>query len=89
MSRCVLDNEQTGIEVVIGWDPPLGTYFAQVIRPGSDEPIIWLGTSHNKFTAPDVLIEAISPYACKFDRNVLISNLALDRSNNSERIYSA
>jgi len=29
MSRCVLDSKN--FEVVIGWDPPLGTFFAYVL----------------------------------------------------------
>jgi len=30
MSRCVLDDEKRGTEVVVGWDPPIGTFFAHV-----------------------------------------------------------
>lgn len=30
MSRCVLDDKTRGTEVVIGWDPPLRTFFARV-----------------------------------------------------------
>ena len=32
MSRCVLDNEDTGDAIVVGWDPGLQTYFAQVFE---------------------------------------------------------
>lgn len=88
MSRCVLDNEETGDEVVIGWDPQGNTFFAQVIQPGAEEPMLWLGTMLDEFDIPDGLIAAVAPYACKFNRDVLAANLYLDQQNNSERIYS-
>lgn len=84
MSRCVLDNEETGDEVVIGWDPGTLAFFAQVIRPGEEIPSIWL---HNE-TSPNLLIASILPYACNVDQGILTKNLLLDREQNSERIYS-
>lgn len=88
MSRCVLDNEETGHEVVIGWDPGLNTFFIQVTKFGMDDPTLWLGTRPGEFSSPEGLIAAVIPYACKCNRDVLVSNLYLDQQNNSERIYS-
>ena len=43
MSRYVI--EDTGRrEVAVGWDPPLGTFFAQIFaatQPGDEEECIW------------------------------------------------
>lgn len=84
MSRCVLDNKETGDEVGIGWDPGTLSFFAQVIKPGEERPSIWL---HNE-TSPNLLIASILPYACNVDRGTLTKNLLSDREQNSERIYS-
>lgn len=88
MSRCVLNNKETGHEVTIGWDRPFDTFFAQVNEPDGDDPIVWLGTKSSEFVTPDVLIEAISPFACKFNREVLVENLIFDKQNNSARTYA-
>lgn len=88
MSRCVLDNDETGDEVVIGWDVSLGTFFAQVISRGAEEPSVWLGTRPGEFVEPDDLVQEIAYAAGPFDGEVLIENLLLDRETNSERIYS-
>lgn len=88
MSRCVLDNEDTGHEVVVGWDSMLNTFFCQVIQPGEDEPSIWMGTVPNEYPVPDALMKAILPFACSCDQGVLRSNLLADQKNDAERIYS-
>lgn len=87
MSRCVLDNEKSGAEVVVGWDCVLNTFFAQVIIQGGDDPIIWLGTVPGQFLLPERVIEVVSEYACSFDRSRLIRELMWDKVTNSERIY--
>ncbi len=88
MSRCVLDNEDTGAEVVIGWDLGLNTFFGQVTQPGKEEPAIWLGLRPNEYLTPDVPLNAILPYACRCSEKVLRFNLLQDQRNNDERIYS-
>lgn len=88
MSRCVLDNEKTGSEVAIGWDPGLNTFFAQVIQPEEDEPSIWLGKYFDEYLTPEKLIEVIRPWACQFDTELLFSNLMQDKETNSDRLYS-
>ena len=88
MSRCVLDNEDTGDAIVIGWDPGLQTYFAQVFEAGVEDPSIWMGTLPGEYREPDAVIEAVRPYACSFDSTMLENNLRIDKRENSERIYA-
>ena len=88
MSRCILDNEESGCEVVIGWDPGLPSFFAQVIQPGDEKPSIWLGLYPEEYTTPDVLIKTILPFACECNEQVLRSNLLQDQRVNDDRIYS-
>jgi hypothetical protein len=53
-------------EIVVGWDPPLQTFFLQILDPakdGEDEIVLWLGGRHDEL--PDVadLTAALAPYA--------------------------
>jgi hypothetical protein len=62
MSRCVLDSKN--FEVVIGWDPPLGTFFAYVLDKRIDgedfeKQVFWKGAGERIYRQPDELIEAI------------------------------
>lgn len=58
-----LDDTHT---VVVGWDPPLNSFFAQVKVIGADEeaePVLWVGA-----TAPQIhdiaeLRQLLAPYA--------------------------
>ena len=89
MSRCVLDNEETGCEAVIGWDPPLNTFFAQVFQKGEDEPLIWLGVRPGEYPSnPDPLIRAVLPYCRPCSETVLRANLLQDMQQDDERSYS-
>jgi hypothetical protein len=90
MSRCVLDNEDTGTEVFIGWDPGLNTFFAQVVESGHDEPSVWHGTAPDELTNEKKLmavIREIKPHACKFDEAELLRSLLEDQRTDSERTY--
>ena len=88
MSRCNLDNEETGDEVAIGWDPPLNTFFAQVIEPGGEAPFIWEGCNYGEHQHPDALIKIVSQYGCGFDFEFLKSELMKDKQTNSDRFYT-
>jgi hypothetical protein len=53
--------------VVIGWDDPLQTFFAQV-WPGHDdedweEPLLWVGCRAGEVATIDALAEALEPFA--------------------------
>jgi len=88
MSRCVLDNEDTGDAVVVGWDPGLQTYFAQVFKAGADTPCIWMGVQLKECREPNAVIEAVQPYARYFDSTILENSLRVDKRENSDRIYT-
>jgi hypothetical protein len=90
MSRCSLDNYDKGFEVVIGWDPGIQSFFAQVIKEGEDQPFIWRGTGHVQLTSADdlkSLIDEIRPFSINFDTDVLILELLKDQKTNDERRY--
>jgi hypothetical protein len=75
MSRCVLDSDE--FEVVIGWDPPLRTFFVQVFDKKNDgedfeKLVLWKGAGERVYREPDELIEVIQPYACRHSRVELV-----------------
>jgi hypothetical protein len=47
MSRYQIPSKTEDYEVVVGWDDPLETYFAQAIRPENGEILLWLGADPN------------------------------------------
>jgi hypothetical protein len=53
--------------VVIGWDNPLQTFFAQVWPGHSDrnreEPLLWVGCFAGQITTIDALAEVLEPFA--------------------------
>ena len=54
--------------VVVGWDRPLQTFFAQVFTPTDDEPkesepTIWLGTEPGELPTPEAAFAVVVPYA--------------------------
>ena len=102
MSRCVLDDEKRGTEVVIGLDPSMGTFFARVreraLHDGEaavemeDHGVrIWTGCGDRTWTKTDdldELIAMIQPYACPHDQAELREELLADQANNDgERTY--
>jgi len=68
MSRYVIeDTEQR--EVVVGWDPPLGTFFAQIFAaqlPEDEEELIWaIGDGRHEVPALQDLEEALDEQGIK------------------------
>ncbi len=71
MSRYELeprDNADSPLEIAIGWDRPLNTYFVQVLDPTHDEEepgfeILWRGTSFGEILSVDEAIALIVPWA--------------------------
>jgi hypothetical protein len=56
------------LDIAIGWDRPLGTYFVQVLDPTRDEgedghEILWRGASFTDILAVDDAIALIAPWA--------------------------
>lgn len=53
------------VEVVVGFDRPLDTYFAQVITQtpdGEDELLVWKGALE-RIPEPHQVLDAVRPYA--------------------------
>ena len=83
MSRHAVDLPG-GRTLVLGWDPPLQTFFG-VLRASDqdedDEPLLWVGTDLHELYDLDDLARALGPLA-----DALTSHLALqlhrDRDEN-------
>lgn len=91
MSQCHLEPDG-GDYMVIGWDPPLHTFFCVVeLEDVAEEqnPVLWLGTSPNEFRYnPDPLIDAIAQFAPPFDHDKLRIELLRDRAaDDAVRVY--
>lgn len=77
MSRhSIQAREPERFEIIVGYDAPLQTFFAQVIdldmlaRAENDESSVdedyfalWVGTSHNEILTVEALANALAPYA--------------------------
>lgn len=54
-------------EIIVGWDPPLQTYFFQIIGPEREEEeddlVIWVGASPSELPTVESLAVALAPYA--------------------------
>jgi hypothetical protein len=69
MSRYQIAPRTNQHEVLIGWDNPLNTYFAQVADGKIEDfdedhdPLLWIGCSYGEIPSVSDLRKAISPYA--------------------------
>ena len=68
MSRHTLSALKATHDVVVGWDRPMGTFFAQVAdldAPGQDENlIVWIGaTCYGEAVLASKVIDALRSYA--------------------------
>ncbi len=68
MSRHDLQPFDPAHDIVVGWDPPMHTYFAQVLDTRADESdrgyeVIWIGTSYAEVLDPAMAIAAVRPFA--------------------------
>ena len=82
MSRHELDSLNPAHEVVVGWDPGLATFFAQVLdTAGSEEhgtyEMLWIGTGFREVLNPATVITAVAPFATV--PADLLGQLVLDR----------
>jgi hypothetical protein len=62
------DAADSHLEIAIGWDRPLNTYFVQVLDPTHDEDvpgfeILWQGTSFGEILSVDEAIALVTPWA--------------------------
>ncbi len=81
MSRHTVPTLSEDIELTVGWDPPLATFFAHVCRidkANDDETmLLWLGGSPQEITRPTDLVAPLLPYATLSAG--LLAQLAADR----------
>lgn len=87
MSRHVVEGD--GIEVVVGWDPPLQSFFYQLfdLRRSRDEPELWSGAgpAHEPESGP--MLDRLEEDARRagidlpdgYDRALIIRTLDEDR----------
>jgi|TARA_R110000751_G_C13767864_1_gene479861 hypothetical protein len=85
MSRCILESDEH--DVIIGWDPPIGSFFLQVLEPGGDIPLIWEGNGPRTYAVPDELIKLAVKFSRPFDQALLRSELMKDQAAHLERHY--
>lgn len=87
MSRHELPAKRPGFIVVVGWDNPMMTYFAQVedeTAGEDDDPVVlWLGGSHREVLRPEDLVAQLAPYADVTTEH--LDQLRTDRAGDADR----
>ncbi len=65
MTRYCIQGRKKQHEIVIGWDRPLHTYFAQVWDKNdhSEDPILWAGVAFAELPSCQHLERLLKPYA--------------------------
>ena len=80
------------MRIVVGWDNPMMTFFAQVERiQTADDPrdpiLLWLGASPGEVARPEDLAEPLAPYAELTAEH--IAQLRADRAAAADRAPTA
>lgn len=85
MSRHEIPARDRGLFVVVGWDNPLQSYFAQVARPEGpdndedDDPmLLWVGTEPREVVTVEDLARHLAPFADLSDETA--AQLRADRA---------
>ncbi|MGH7152977.1 MAG: hypothetical protein ACREF3_03535 [Acetobacteraceae bacterium] len=83
MSRHQIPAHAPGLSVVVRWDNPLSTHFAQVLREQDDnderDPVVfWVGGVAGKVLRAEDLVQPLAPYAELTDD--VIVQLRVDRA---------
>jgi len=63
MSRYKLPAD--GLDIVVGWDPPLSTFFVQVWdlhKPEDDNEVLWVGYTPGEIRDVDQVVKAVAPW---------------------------
>lgn len=68
MSRYEIHAKNPALVVVVGWDNPMGTYFAQVVREAKkidqeNQILLWLGGIEREYLDAVDMIPKLAPYA--------------------------
>ena len=88
MSRRTLLAHTPGMTVVVGWDNPLGTFFAQVTREidpddDSDPIVFWTGGSYGEVQRAEDLVAPLALYAALTPE--MVAQLRADRAACADR----
>ena len=88
MSRNSIPARKPGLSVVVGWDNPLGTFFAQVHRHQDDDDprdptLLWIGTAPGEIQRPADLVGPLAPYAELTESH--LAQLRADRAADADR----
>jgi hypothetical protein len=65
MSRYTFAGQRPGLSIVVGWDNPLGTYFAQVWEGGGaakGDLRLWVGAGLDRVLTVEALAGLLAPY---------------------------
>ena len=65
MSRYTFEGNRPELSIVVGWDNPLKTYFAQVWDgggPGQGELRLWVGAGRDRVPTVEALAGLVVPY---------------------------
>jgi hypothetical protein len=65
MSRYTFEGNRPELSIVVGWDNPLKTFFAQVWDGGGLEKgdlMLWVGAGADKVPTPDALAGLVAPF---------------------------
>jgi hypothetical protein len=87
-SRRSIPARTPDLTVVVGWDNPLSTFFAQVDRvQDADDPsepvLLWIGSQLGEVTQAEQLADPLAPYAELTPE--LIELLRADRATDADR----
>ncbi len=87
MSRHEIPAKYQGLTVVVGWDNPMITYFAQVedesAGDDTDPIVLWLGASHREVLRPEDLALPLAPFADLTKAH--LDQLRADRAGDADR----
>src|SRR4051794_11726297 len=78
MSRYTFEGKEVDIEIVVGWDNPLQTFFVQVWNQeeskdpycGIDEPAFWAGATTGEVRTLEDLLDLVESYGAVPDEVV-------------------
>jgi hypothetical protein len=89
MSRRTIPAHAPGLTVVVGWDNPLRTYFAQVTHAlesdddESDPIVFWTGGEFGEVPHAENLVAALAPYTALTPE--IVAQLRTDRAACGDR----
>lgn len=87
MSRHEIPAKQPGLTVVVGWDNPMTTFFAQVedesAGDDADPIVLWLGGSRREVLRPEDLVLPLAPFADLTGAH--LDQLRADRAGDADR----